>query len=60
MANNIIENMWNGKKQAAIHFVGTHFKQCRVHDNTIIGGLYDIWTEQEATDWLYVEGNMLN
>ncbi len=60
ISNNYIENMWNGKNQAAIHFVGSKYRQCRVSNNTIVGGRYDLWSDQKQTGWLQVEGNMLN
>lgn len=60
VSNNQIESLWNGQNQAAIHFVGSQFEQSRVINNTIVGGLYDVWPEKGEMQGLHIEGNTLN
>lgn len=60
VSDNLVENMWNGQYQAAIHFVGSQFEQCRVSNNTVVGGLYDVWPYKGEMQGLHIEGNTLN
>lgn len=61
--NNTLSNMWSGDTLAAIEFVGTHYNECRVNNNNIIGGRYDLWSEPLKPGqqrWMMAEGNQLN
>ena len=60
ISDNRIEYMWNGNNEAAIHFVGSQYQQCEVSNNTITGGKFGVWPGAGDTDWLLVEGNVLN
>lgn len=61
--NNTLSNMWNGEEQAAIQFVGTHYQECRVNNNTIVGGKHSLWSDPVKPGqkrWMMAEGNVLN
>lgn len=60
VSNNQIDNMWNGKKQGVIHFVGEQFSQCRATYNTISSSnIYTVWYGSDQQDNILVEGNVL-